>query len=185
VAVGSTGNERQITHVAAGTTGTDAVNVNQLNAAQASTVRYDINANGTTNYSSVSLGQGNTPAVVHNVAAGSADTDAANVGQVTQAMNWAKSYTDQQFGSINRQINDIGNRANAGIASAMAAAGLPQAYEPGKSMAAVAAGSFHGESSLAVGVSMISEGGRWVYKLTGSTNTRGDAGVSMGAGLQW
>jgi autotransporter adhesin len=185
VSVGSTGGERQITHVAAGTTGTDAVNVNQLNAAQASTVRYDINSNGTTNYGSVSLGQGGTPAVVHNVAAGSADTDAVNVGQVTQALNWAKSYTDQQLGSLNRQINDVGNRANAGIASAMAAAGLPQAYEPGKSMAAVAAGSFHGESSLAVGVSMISEGGRWVYKLTGSSNTRGDAGVSMGAGIQW
>jgi autotransporter adhesin len=67
----------------------------------------------------------------------------------------------------------------------MAMAGMPQAYEPGKSMAAVSAGTFRGESSLAIGVSTISEGGRWVYKLTGSTDTRGDAGVSIGAGFQW
>jgi autotransporter adhesin len=38
---------------------------------------------------------------------------------------------------------------------------------------------------MAVGVSTISEGGRWVYKLTGSIDTRGDSGVSIGAGMQW
>jgi autotransporter adhesin len=116
------------------------------------------------------------------VAPGTADTDAVNVSQlnggVQQAENWAAAYT-------NGQVQQASHQANAGIAAAMAMAGLPQAYEPGKSMASVAAGTFRGESSLAVGISTISENGRWVYKLTGSTDSRGDTGVAIGAGTQW
>lgn len=137
----------------------------------------------------VSVGNAGTERQVTNVAAGTANTDAANVGQVIagvqQAQNWAAGYTDQKFGALNSEVQQIGNRANAGVAAAMAMAGLPQAYEPGKSMAAVAAGTFRSESSIAVGVSTISEGGRWVYKMTGSMDSRGDGGVSVGAGMQW
>jgi autotransporter adhesin len=189
VSVGGAGNERQITNVAAGTATTDAVNVGQLNSAIDSTtkgtVRYDTHADGSIDYSSVTLGGGTGDTTIHNVAAGTAPTDAANVGQVQQAMDWSKNYTDQRFSQVEGDIQRMGHRADAGVAAAMAAAGLPQAYEPGRSMAAVAAGSFRGESSIAVGVSTISEGGRWVYKLSGSANTRGDTGVSIGAGMQW
>jgi autotransporter adhesin len=186
VSVGSDGSERQITNVAAGTQTTDAVNMGQLSstvtASQQGTVRYDQHADGSTDYNNVTLGNGNGTTAIHNVAAGIANTDAVNVDQLNagigQAVNWANAYTDQQ-------LQRVSNRANAGVAAAMAMGGLPQAYEPGKSMAAVSAGSFRGESSLAIGVSTISEGGRWVYKLTGSTDTRGDAGVTIGAGMQW
>jgi len=137
----------------------------------------------------VSVGTAGGERQITNVAAGTSDTDAANVGQlntgVQQAENWANSYTDQRVGALSNEIQQVGNRANAGVAAAMAMAGLPQAYEPGKSMAAVAAGTFRSESSLAIGVSTISEGGRWVYKMTGSVDTRGDGGVSVGAGMQW
>jgi autotransporter adhesin len=137
----------------------------------------------------VSVGTAGGERQITNVAAGTSDTDAANVGQVNtgvqQAENWASSYTDQRVGALSSEIQQVGNRANAGVAAAMAMAGLPQAYEPGKSMAAVAAGTFRSESSIAVGVSTISEGGRWVYKLTGSVDTRGDGGMSIGAGMQW
>ncbi len=189
VSVGSDGEARQITHVAAGTQTTDAVNMGQLTASENGAVHYDSNTDGSIDYNSVTLGSDTGTTTVHNVGAGSAPTDAVNVNQlnegVTTAENWSKSYTDQRFSQINSSIQNVNNRANAGVASAMAMAGLPQAYEPGKSMAAVSAGSFHGESSLAIGVSTISEGGRWVYKLTGSSDTRGDAGVSIGAGMQW
>ncbi len=186
VSVGSDGNTRQITNVAAGTQVTDAVNMGQLTstvtASQQGTVRYDQHADGSTDYNNVTLGNGSGTTVIHNVGAGIANTDAVNVDQLNagigQAVNWANAYTDQQ-------LQRISNRANAGVAAAMAMSGLPQAYEPGKSMASVSAGSFRGESSLAIGVSTISEGGRWVYKLTGSTDTRGDAGVTIGAGMQW
>ena len=186
VSVGSTGAERQITHVAAGTAATDAVNVAQLDASvtssQAGSVRYDSTGDGGIDYGNVTLGHGGGPTVIHNVGAGTAAGDAVNLGQLqsgmNQAVNWANAYTD-------RQIREFGNRANAGVASAMAMAGLPQAYEPGRSMASFAASTFRGESSLALGISMISEGGRWVYKLTGTTDTRGDSGVALGAGIQW
>jgi autotransporter adhesin len=186
VSVGSDGGERQITHVAAGSASTDAVNVGQLNstvtASTKGTVRYDVNTDGSVDYNDVTLGSGDGNTTIHNVAAGAADTDAVNMQQfkdgMQQTANWAKSYTDQQ-------VQQLGNRANAGVAAAMAMAGLPQAYEPGKSMGSVAGSTFRGESSLAIGVSMISEGGRWVYKLTGSTDSRGDAGVTVGAGMQW
>ncbi|MET3653640.1 YadA-like family protein [Dyella japonica] len=193
VSVGSAGGERQITNVAAGSAATDAVNLGQMqasiNTSTQGTVRYDTNTDGSTNYSSVTLGNGNAGTTIHNVANGVATSDAANVGQlnagIQQAQNWAQNYTDQRFDQLNGQIQNVGNRANAGIAAGMAMAGLPQSYEPGRSMAAVAAGTFRGESSIAVGVSTISQGGRWVYKLTGSADTRGDAGFSIGAGMQW
>lgn len=193
VSVGSAGSERQITNVAAGSTATDAVNLGQMQASinnsTQGTVRYDTNTDGSTNYSSVTLGNGNAGTTIHNVANGVATSDAANVGQlnagIQQAQNWAQNYTDQRYNQLNGQIQSASNRANAGIAAGMAMAGLPQSYEPGRSMAAVAAGTFRGESSIAVGVSTISQGGRWVYKLTGSADTRGDAGFSIGAGMQW
>ena len=186
VSVGAAGNDRQITNVAAGTATTDAVNVGQLTtsvaASTAGNVRYDTNTDGSVDYGNVNLGNGTGNTMIHNVAPGTAGTDAVNVNQlnggVQQAENWATAYT-------NGQVQQASHQANAGIAAAMAIAGLPQAYEPGKSMAAVAAGTFRGESSLAVGVSTISENGRWVYKLTGSTDSRGDTGVSIGAGTQW
>jgi autotransporter adhesin len=156
---------------------------------QEGTVRYDTHDDGSVDYRNVSLGNGTGDTTIHHVAAGVADTDAVNVNQfkngMQQAVDWANAYTDQRFSAIDNSIERMGNRANAGVASAMAMAGLPQAYEPGRSMAAVAGSSFHGESSLAIGVSTISEGGRWVYKLTGSTDSRGDAGVTIGAGIQW
>ena len=189
VSVGSAGNERQITNVAAGTQATDAVNVGQLDSAISTstqgTVHYDTNSDGSIDYSSVTLGNGSGSTAIHNVAAGTAPTDAANVGQVQQAMSWAQSYTDQRFNQAESDIQNVNNHANAGVAAAMASAGLPQAYEPGKSMAAMAGGSFRGESSVAIGVSTISEGGRWVYKVNGSADSRGDAAVSVGAGIQW
>lgn len=51
----------------------------------------------------------------------------------------------------------------------MAMTGLPQAYTPGASMASIGGGTYNGESAVALGVSMVSANGRWVYKLQGST----------------
>jgi len=189
VSVGATGAERQVTHVADGSQATDAVNLRQLQASQEGTVRYDKNTDGSTNYASVTMGKAGTSTVIHNVATGVAPTDAVNVAQLNKGMgdvmDWSRNYTDQRFNSISRDIKRVDDRASAGIASAMAMAGLPQPSEAGKRMASFAASTFHGESSMAVGVSGVSDGGRWIYKLSGSANTRGDGGVTVGAGFQW
>ena len=137
----------------------------------------------------VSVGSAGNERTITNVAAGVNTTDAANVGQVNQAIqtaqNWSKDYTDQRFNSVNQDLNRLGNRANAGIASAMAMTGLGQAYQPNQSSAGVALGGFHGESGIAVGVSTVTESGRYILKLNTSTNSRGDAGISMGATMVW
>ncbi|KAF1016808.1 MAG: Autotransporter adhesin UpaG [Stenotrophomonas maltophilia] len=190
VSVGSAGAERAITNVADGSQAADAVNVRQLQASQQGTLRYDTNVNGTTNLNSVTLGSTATgPTTVRNVAAGTAGTDAVNVDQLksgmSQTLDWSKAYTDERFNGFDRDLRKTENRASAGIASAMAVAALPQSTEAGRNMASVAAGSFNGESGIAVGISGVSEGGRWIYKFSGSTNSRGDGGVSVGAGIQW
>jgi autotransporter adhesin len=189
VSVGSQGNERRITNVAAGVNPTDAVNVSQLQTAQAGGVHYDTNADGSTDYQSVTLDAGGAPAVVHNVANGTAANDAVNVGQlnagVSTAENWAQNYTDLRFDQLQGNINELSDRANAGIASAIAAANLPQPYAPNQSALSVGFGTFRGESGMAVGLSRISESGRYVLKANASTTTRGDFGGGVGAAIVW
>jgi len=180
VSVGTAGNDRQVTNVADGTQATDAVNVGQLQAAQAGGVRYDVNADGSVNYNSVTMNAGGSATSIHNVAAGTATTDAVNVGQLRDAVNnsqnWAKGYTDQK-------VNQMGKRAAAGTASAMAMAGLPQAFQPSQTFAAAAISGYGSQASLAVGLSSISKSGRYIVKLSGATNTSGDVGVTIGAGM--
>jgi len=189
VSVGSSTDQRQITNVAAGTASTDAVNVAQLQQSQAGSVQYDKNSDGTVNYSSVTVGQAGTPAQVHNVAAGTATTDAANVGQVNQgvqtAENWAQNYTDQKLAGINHQLNSISNRANAGVAAGIAMSSLGQAYQPNLSSFGVGFGSFHGEAGVAVGLSTITESGRYIFKLAASSDSRGDVGVGGSVNVVW
>jgi autotransporter adhesin len=67
----------------------------------------------------------------------------------------------------------------------MAMAGLPQAVMPGHGMVAMAGGTYAGQSALAIGVSQLSETGKWVYKLQGTTDSRGQFGASIGAGMHW
>ncbi|MCU1020337.1 ESPR-type extended signal peptide-containing protein [Stenotrophomonas maltophilia] len=190
VSVGASGAERQVVNVADGTQATDAVNVRQLQASQQGTIRYDTTVNGATNFNSVTLGSSTSgPTTVRNVATGTAGTDAVNVDQLksgmAQTLDWSKAYTDERMGGFERDLRRTDNRASAGIASAMATASLPQPSEAGRSMASFAAGSYNGESGVAVGLSGVSEGGRWIYKFSGSTNSRGEAGVAVGAGIQW
>ncbi len=138
---------------------------------------------------SVSVGSTGHERTITNVANGVNPTDAANVGQVSEALeeakNWSKDYVDQRFQTVNSDLNRIGNRANAGVASAMAMASLPQAYQPNQSSAGVALGGFHGETGIAIGMSTITESGRYVFKLNATTNSRGDAGAGVGAGVVW
>jgi autotransporter adhesin len=106
-------------------------------------------------------------------------------GAIQTAENWAQNYTNQQLADLNHNLNTVAARANAGVAAAMAMAGLPQAYQPNQNGAAIAFGSFHGQGGVAVGLSTITESGRWVYKLNFSDDSRGDAGVSVGAAMVW
>nr|WP_230414510.1 hypothetical protein [Collimonas silvisoli] len=114
VSVGSAGNERQITNVAGGTQATDAVNVRQLQAVQSGGVHYDTNTDGSTNYSSVTMGNGaSSPVAIHNVEAGTAATDAVNVSQLNGAVQQANRYTSAIAMQLQNNINDVAKKAYA------------------------------------------------------------------------
>ena len=138
---------------------------------------------------SVSVGAPGSERQITNVAAGTKTTDAVNLGQLKDGLNdvqnWAQDYTDQRFNQLHQGMNQLQRKANAGIASAMAMASLPQAYQPDQSAAAVAVGNYNGESAIAVGVSTITDSGRYIFKVNASGNTRGDAGVGVGAAVVW
>ncbi|ENB3356199.1 YadA-like family protein [Escherichia coli] len=186
ISVGSSTNQRRITNVAAGVNATDAVNVSQLKSSEAGGVRYDTKADGSIDYSNITLGGGNSSTTrISNVSAGVNNNDAVNYAQLKQSVQETKQYTDQRMVEMDNKLSKTESKLSGGIASAMAMTGLPQAYTPGASMASIGGGTYNGESAVALGVSMVSANGRWVYKLQGSTNSQGEYSAALGAGIQW
>ena len=186
ISVGSSTNQRRITNVAAGVNATDAVNVSQLKSSEAGGVRYDTKADGSIDYSNITLGGGNGGTTrISNVSAGVNNNDAVNYVQLKQSVQETKQYTDQRMVEMDNKLSKTESKLSGGIASAMAMTGLPQAYTPGASMASIGGGTYNGESAVALGVSMVSANGRWVYKLQGSTNSQGEYSAALGAGIQW
>ncbi|EKM0484580.1 YadA-like family protein [Escherichia coli] len=186
ISVGSSTNQRRITNVAAGINATDAVNVSQLKSSEAGGVRYDTKADGSIDYSNITLGGGNGSTTrISNVSAGVNNNDAVNYAQLKQSVQETKQYTDQRMVEMDNKLSKTESKLSGGIASAMAMTGLPQAYTPGASMASIGGGTYNGESAVALGVSMVSANGRWVYKLQGSTNSQGEYSAALGAGIQW
>ncbi|MEQ1994370.1 YadA-like family protein [Escherichia albertii] len=186
VSVGSSTNQRRITNVAAGKNDTDAVNVAQLKSSEAGSVRYDTKSDGSVDYSNISLGDGKGGTTrISNVSAGVNNNDAVNYAQLKQSVQETKQYTDQRMVEMDNKLSKTESKLSGGIASAMAMTGLPQAYTPGASMTSIGGGTYNGESAVALGVSMVSANGRWVYKLQGSTNSQGEYSAAVGAGIQW
>ncbi len=126
---------------------------------------------------------------ISGVAPGVAGTDAVNVNQlnagVEQAVTNANSYTDSRIDGLRQDNWNMRRDFRGATASAMAMAGIPQAYMPGKSFLGVGMGGYQGEYGVAVGVSTISESGRYIYKAQVSGNTAREWGFSVGAGIQW
>ena len=124
---------------------------------------------------------------ITNVAPGeisATSTDAVNGSQLHNAIN--------SVGNVAGAVENLQNRmgklqddSEAGTASALAAAGLPQAYLPGKSMIAVSGSTYRGQQGYAVGMSAISDSGNWIVKGTATGNSRGHFGATIGAGYQW
>ena len=191
VSVGAAGSERAIVHVAAGSADTDAVNVAQLKQVQASAVGYDRSADGSPDYGSLSLGGpgATTTTRVRNVSAGVAPTDAVNVQQLQSGLQdtlvQSRQYTDARLQEVQGDMWTMRKEMRGGTASAMAMAGMPQSTVPGGNMLAVGVGGYQGEVGMAVGLSSMTESGRYIMKANVSTNTAHDFGFAVGAGIQW
>ena len=122
---------------------------------------------------------------ITNVAAGTDGTDAVNISQLNQALGAITGANTANFTALNNKVNEVAADAKAGTAAAMAVAGLPQAYLPGKSMMAVGGSVYRGESGYAIGYSTISDGGNWIVKGTATGNSRGHYGATAAVGYQW
>ena len=122
---------------------------------------------------------------ITNVAAGTDGTDAVNVSQLNQALGSITGVNTANFTALENKVNEVAADAKAGTAAAMAVAGLPQAYLPGKSMMAVGGSVYRGESGYAIGYSTISDGGNWIIKGTATGNSRGHYGATAAVGYQW
>ena len=201
---------RQITSVAAGTQDTDAVNVAQLKAVAnqitavttnngvttsdqtfnpktGRQVSYNptyapkvtntgvnsvaIGANSVANRANtVSVGSAGNERIIANVADGVAPTDAANM---------------RQLQSVANMVGEVKKDAMAGTASAMAIGNLPQATIPGKGMMAIGAGYYKGQTATALGVSKMSENGRWVFKASASYDSQRNVGAAGAIGFHF
>jgi autotransporter adhesin len=164
----------------------DAVNGSQLYAVQqvaGNSVQYDAGGK------SVTFNPGGPATVLSNVAAGVAPTDAVNVQQLNSGMAStlasANAYTDIKLAGIQYDLGKIQRNANAGTAGALAAAGLPQAFEPGRGMLAFGAGTYQGQSAFALGLSRVMDDGRTIFKAGVTYDTQQRVGANAGFGIQF
>ena len=213
VSVGDGDHTRQIINVAAGRDDSDAVNVAQLKAVKSqilnsakginiSEVTFDpktgkqvninngnnrddyapkvtntgansvaIGANSVANRANtVSVGSAGNERIIANVADGVAPTDAANM---------------RQLQSVANMVGEVKKDAMAGTASAMAIGNLPQATIPGKGMMAIGAGYYKGQTATALGVSKMSENGKWVFKASASYDSQRNVGAAGAIGFHF
>ncbi|PZO75390.1 MAG: hypothetical protein DI640_05125 [Sphingomonas taxi] len=137
----------------------------------------------------VTFNAGGAATVLSNVAAGVSTTDAVNVGQLNSGINsavtQANSYTDGRIAALDFDLRAVRRDSYAGTSSALAAAGLPQAYEAGKGMVAIGGGTYAGQSAVAVGMSKAFNDGHTVVKLSGTYDSQGRAGGAGGIGYQF
>ena len=109
---------------------------------------------------------------ITNVAPGKDGTDAANVNQLIGLGT-----------ELQNNINQVGKKAYAGVAGAIAQGSIPQVTSPGETGIGVGSGYYGGQSAMAIGVSAMSDGGNWIVKGNFSANTDGHVGV--GALYKW
>lgn len=167
-----------------------AATEDQLKAATEAAVQYDRNEDGSVNKESISLGykdeKGNQHLTqIHNVAAGSAPTDAVNFSQLSAVGDLAiNNYNNIQV--LNGSINKLDSRIDKVGAGAAALAALhPLDFDPDdKWDFAAGYGNYRGESAVAIGAfyrpnedTMFSVGGT-----VGNDDNMVNAGVSFKIG---
>ncbi len=108
-------------------------------------------------------------------------TDAINGGQLNNFGN----VINNSINELGYKIGEVEDDANAGISAAMAMSSIPQSFLPGRSLIGGGIATYNGESAVAVGLSRVSDNGRWVMKLNGTADTQGNAGAAIGAGFHF
>ena len=121
---------------------------------------------------------------ITNVKAGERPTDAVNVSQLNKVAQVVNNNA-RNIALLDNKINNIDRNLRAGIAGAMAAGGLYQATQPGKSMVSAGVGTYKGQNAIAVGYSRLSDNGKIGIKFSVNGNSQGEKGAAASMGYQW
>ncbi len=108
------------------------------------------------------------------MADGTAPTDGVNVRQLNGAIN-----------SVREEMSKYRKDSDAGTASAIAMANMPQAVLPGEKVVALGGGTYGGQSAMAVGLSVATA--KWLVKgsVTTAVSGHGSIGAGAGVGYRW
>lgn len=164
---------------------TNAATESQLQGALEGTVQYDRDENGNVDKTNVTLNKGGDSVTIHNVAAGTADTDAVNVSQLNQAWDQINNNTTA-ITNIGNKVGELDSRIDEVGAGAAALAVLhPLDFDPDdKWDFAAGYGNYRGENAVAIGAfyrpnedTMFSVGGT-----VGNGDNMVNAGVSFKLG---
>ena len=111
------------------------------------------------------------------------NTDMKAVSGQTVEEYLEKNYTNNR--ELNRYLTELSHQANAGTASALASAGMPQisSLENGNIMISAGVGSYGGESAVALGISGINNNRDITYKVATTYDSTGRWGLSGGIGF--
>ena len=82
-------------------------------------------------------------------------------------------------------MRDDRRDARSGTSAALAAAGIPQASDPGKSMIAGGIGYYRGRAAAALGVSHRSADGSMLFKVGATYDSSKTVGANAGVGFQF
>ena len=154
---------------------TDDMTVNSITAGDTVINNNGLTINGGPSVTKDGINAGNKR--ITNVAPGVNGTDAVNVNQLNEVR--------QDVNGLKSHVHKMDRNLRAGIAGALASGDLYHATMPGKSMVAVGAGTYRGESAIAVGYSRLSDNGKLGVKFSVNSNTRGDTGAAASVGYQW
>ena len=130
----------------------------------------------------VSVGSVGNERRIANVAAGTQRTDAANVGQLQDAMSNLQDWTQGQVNGLSKKVDNVQRQANRGIAASAALVNnMP--YLPGKVTLNAGVAAYRGQSAMGVGVSRWNDSGRFNVN-AGISAAQGDSPIfRLGVGV--
>lgn len=107
-----------------------------------------------TNHAMLVGANSSAPVMLHNVADAMAATDAVNLRQMEAGMAAAeasaRAYTDTRFSQLAFDLDKVRKDSHAGVAGALAMAGLPQVFNADTRMVAGSVGHYRGETAMAM-----------------------------------
>ncbi|MBR2157315.1 MAG: YadA-like family protein, partial [Campylobacter sp.] len=143
----------------------------------------------------VSVGNANETRRIQGVAPGligPQSTDAINGSQLYSAIEGVSAHIGNQINQTNNAVNNLAQQLGeakkeyrGGIASAIAIGNLPQSTIPGKGMLSVGTGYFKDEGSLSLGLSKMSDNGKWIFKSSLSYDTQENVGAGLSLGFHF